>query len=486
MAVVLALVLSNIGGRVSRDIGLAVCNVARAGGLVAGCEEPGPWPPPGPSPDPPVQPVTRPDPVCTADGSGGYHDLTVVVPAQVLNLRGSIRVFYTIGKVVAPGKRDRWVVSVGAFTEGGVQTPDLPLVSGMWLGGNVTGTQYYSFDNEQEARDFPRRYAEQRARQAVRYHPVVLPLLSVPVVGDWLSDLIGGHLPEADRTAVEIGPAGGLNPGLNIGAVDLSAASRGWSLLGVQHDRDGNWIVNMRDRVLSDPTLTVDLSKLPKQVTRRGAQAVLNELELLGMTHFGPHFEIPAKLRDYVNRSVANGVKLGATVELIAQNDYQYMLDSKGTPVRFTRQVTTSWTLRGRGNINLGGGGSKVKIPATGQIPIDGGRQVSTSSLDLSDPMHRRAATALFTAGVLQRVGAVGLSSHRQAQLVDSLFRTRGTMTRLTYDELVSGRSGGLENLVGKLGGAIRYDGENSRTTLTGAEIWQNGRGWVPWTDCHR
>ncbi|MEU6039248.1 hypothetical protein ABZ801_27985 [Actinomadura sp. NPDC047616] len=423
-----------------------------------------------------------------ADGSAGYKDLTVVVPVRYVNARGSIRVFYAMAKIVTPGKPDRWTVAVGAFGEAGVQAPDLKFLSGLWAGGNVTGMQFYSFDNEQEARDFPQRYAEERAKQALRHHPLVAPLLNVPFLGDKLKDLLGGQgLPEPDRDSVEAGPAGGLNPKLKLGGLDASAATRLWSLSGVQRDKDGNWILNMRDRVLSDPTLTFDLSKLPKQVTQRGAEAVLKELELAGKAKLGPEFQIPDKLRDYINRSLAKGVKIGATVELIGQNEYQFMLDSSGKPVKFTRNLTTSWTLRGRGNVTLDGKG-KVEVPVTRQIPLDGGRQVSTSSLDLSDPTHRNAAIALFASGMLTKqsgAGSVSAQFTPAGAIMDNLLRTRGTMTRLTYDEGVSGLSAGLENL-GKTGGAIRYDGENSQTTLTKAEIWQDGMGWVPWDDCHR
>jgi hypothetical protein len=581
VAVVLALVLSGIGGTVEYDIRRAVCKIGEAGGLVDSCadgdgnpadrgtptggptdgpspsgtgpdpsdteapapsDSPGPsgTDTPGPSGDPspsdtgsptpsaspgpsgspspsdtgepnptsgpvptsspspsaspspsptPVRPVKRPEPVCTADGSAGYRDLTVVVPVRYVDVRGSVRVFYAMAKIVTPGKPDRWRVAIGMFGEGGVQAPDIGFLSSPWIGGNVTGMQFYNFDNEKDAREFPRRYAEEKAKWVARHHPMVAPLLTVPFLGDKLRDLLSPRdLPDPDGYSVEVGPAGGFNPKLKFGGFDLSAATRFWSLAGVQRDKDGNTIINLRDRVLTDPTLTFDLTKLPKQVTQRGAEAVLKELEMAGKAKFGPEFEIPEKLRDYINRSLANGVKAGITIELIGQNEYQYMLDKNGNPTKFTRNLLTSWTLRGRGNVTLGGGDGRMEIPVTRQIPLDGGRQLTSSSLDLSDPVHRNAALALLASGMFtQKVGIGSYSAQFTpiGEYVSQLMRTRGTMTRMTYDESVSGLSGGFEKL-GKRNGAVRLDGEDNQTTLTRAEIWRDGIGWVPWDDCHR
>jgi len=434
-----------------------------------------------------------------ADGRAGYDDLTVVAPVRFVNVRGSVRVFYAMAKIVTPGKPDRWTVAVGAFGEAGLQAPNLSfdkgLLSGginaLWGGGNITGMQFYTFDNEKEAREFPGRYAAEHAKALARRNPAVGPLLTVPFLGDKLRDLLkpGRKLPEPDRWSVETGPAGGLTPKLGIGGVELSAATRYWSLSGVQRDKDGNTILNMRDRILTDPTLTFDLAKLPKQVTQRGAGAVLQKLEEAGKAKFGSKFEIPGKLRDYINRSLAEGIKAGVTVELIGQNEYQYMVDKNGKPVKFARNVLTSWTLRGRGSVALGGGKGRLETPLTRQIPLDGGRQFTSYSLDLSDPEHNRVATGVFANGMLTQRGAGSayfVEFTPIGEQMDNLLRSRGTITRMTYDESVHGRSVGLENLGKRDSGAIRYDGEDNQTTLTKAEIWRDGIGWVPWNECHR
>lgn len=451
----------------------------------------------GPTPTPsttppvqPVQPVDRPEPVCSGDADIGYRDVTVIVPVRYVNARGSVRVFYSITKVIGKDGKVKWVVAVGGYGELGVSAPAIPFLKGAWLGGNGTGTQTYSFDNEKEAREFPLKYAQTRAKQALEYNPAIAPLLKVPFLGDKLRDFLGDtSLPPADKTGIEVGPAGGATPNITLPGeiVDLSAPTRFWSLGGVARDKDGNWILNLRDKALTDPTLMVDLSKLPRQVLQRGADAVLTYVEKQGKDKFGPEFKVPDKLRSYVATAVKRGVKAGMTVEFIGQNDLQYTLDRHGRPVKFSRSTTFSWTARLRGNVS-----PLDNVPITGQVPLpvfSGGRTTTNYLLDLRDPHNRAEATRLFAQGALTWKAGMGSAWNHltpQGQRLDELFRKRGTVTELTYDESAGGLSGSVEGMGKREEGAFRLEGENGHSELTGARIWRDGQGWVPWTECHR
>ncbi|WP_030172684.1 hypothetical protein [Spirillospora albida] len=416
--------------------------------------------------------------------------MTVIVPARFVNVRGSVRAFYSITKIIDKDGKVRWLVNVGAFGELGVAAPEIPFLKGVWIGGNGTGTQTYSFDNEQDAREFPRKYAEARAKQALQLNPAIAPLLNVPFLGDKLRDWLGDtSLPKADKTGIEVGPAGGGTPNIKLPGeiVDASAPTRFWSLAGVARDKDGNWILNLRDRALTDPTVMVDLSKLPKQVLQRGTDAVLTYLEQQGKSKFGSEFKVPDKLRDQIAAAVKRGVKAGMTVEFIGQNDLQYTLDKHGNPVRLNRSVTFSWTARLRGNVS-----PLDNVPITGQVPLpafSGGRTTTNYALDLRDPQDRREATLLFAQGALTWKAGIG-SFHNhltpQGRKLDELFRRRGTVTELTYDESAAGLSGSIEAQGRRKEGALRLEGENGHSVLTGAKIWRDGQGWVPWTECHR
>ncbi|TDC73516.1 hypothetical protein [Actinomadura sp. 7K507] len=414
----------------------------------------------------------------------------MIVPVRYVNVRGSVRVFYSITKVIGKDGKARWVVDVGGFGELGVAAPKLPFLKGAWLGGNGTGTQSFSFDNEKDAKDFPREYAAALAKKSLEYNPAVAPLLKVPFLGDQLRKWLGDtELKTPDKTSVEVGPAGGATPNISLpGEVaEASAPTRFWSMAGVARDKDGNWILNLRDKALTDPTLMVDLSKLPKQVVQRGADAMLTYLEKQGQSKFGPEFKVPPKLRNYVSTAVKRGVKAGMTVEFIGQNELQYTLDKHGNPVKFTRSTSFSWTARLRGNVS-----PVDNVPITGQVPLpgfSGGRTVTNYALDLRDPHNRAEATRLMALGALSWKAGVGSAVNQltpQGRRLDELFRRRGTVTELTYDESAGGLSGGIEGRGKRGDGALRIEGENGHSVLTGAKIWRDGQGWVPWTECHR
>lgn len=479
---------------------------------------PSPSPSTSPAPTSPVNPFGRPAPVCVVGGDGAYGELTITFPVRYVDIRGGARVYYTKSKIVDADGAERWVVTVAAFVEASAATPSLPgnqattddplgvdtsglpfsPSGGAWIGANAVGTQTYSFTSQQEADAFPGTYAATRIKQvvgpAIEYNPLTGPLTRIPWLGDKIKGLFDHEpLKDADSWSVEAGLTGGLNGTFKADLWGVKAAisglGRGWHLAGVSRNRAGDWTFNLRDRGLVDVSLVVDLGTvLKRQKAKSGDPTVdgfLDMLEKVGVQKYGSGFALPQKLRDNLTK---NWPDVGGTVEFIVQSDYQLTVDKDGNPLRYHHAMHTSWTLRGRIADEVKTKSGKVKVPGTFQVPLDGGRQVTSAALDLRDPQNAAAAQNFFVrAGLAYVNGPTKLAeASPEFTMLDHLIRTRGTQTKLTYDELTGGGNLGVlaerkaRNLL------FRVESESTKISLTKSEIWEEGSGWVPWTACHR
>jgi Flp pilus assembly pilin Flp len=511
--VVAALVLSGIGTSVSAYIDAAVCRVGSAGGLDTCARSPG-------TVDPPAQPVVqRPENTCNATLDNDYGELAVTFPVRFVDIRGGIRLGYQQRRIVTPGSPDRWEVTVYGFGEGAVATPSLPggqtdtddplgptqprgvsVGGGAWLGLNVTGGETYSFDSAKEAEDFPWRYAKKRAQDlanvALETNPVTaLPtklIKVIPWLGDKVKDVLEGDpLPPRKEWSVEAGPTGGFSGKLDLfRKVALSVGGRGWHLMGVRRNDKGETTFTMKDAVEVEPSVVIDIGEFLPRKVRGGINGridkVIDKIEQDLSKKYGVVFRLPAKARAAL---IANWPDIGLTWKGKMSIGYQLTTDRQGNLTRYGKTVDMQGNWYGRGTDEVATKKKDKRAVLNVQVPLGGGREVQQSSLDLTDPRNLDAARDFFSSAAQTwaalPVGAqVALSP--EAQRLDRLTETAGTRTRQTYESNVGNTKFTGEAKSSKGSGLVELKLEQEKNVLSEAEIWEEGRGWVPWTACHR
>ncbi|MBC6457755.1 hypothetical protein [Actinomadura sp. HBU206391] len=465
----------------------------------------------GPDPAlPPGQPVVlRPENPCYGSIENDYGELTATIPVRYIDVRGGSRIGYQIRKIVKPGQPDKWQVQIYGWGELSAATPGVPetqlesddplgidprkleLPAGIWIGGNLTLGDTYEFDSEKEATGFPWEYAEKRLRQfgdaVISSHPVTGPLVGLakhlPWVGDDIEKVLEGDpLPPRKEWSLEAGPTGGFTGKMNILKVGGSLGMRGWRLLGVRHAANGESTFTVRDSGEVEPSIIIDLGTLlPPSVRNRFNGKVnegIDELEKLAAKKFGAGFRLPAKMREHLKK---NWPDLGVTAKAKGTITYQVTMDRNGDPVRFTKLVDTQLNWYGRLADKVSTKNQRKEVAGNLLVPLGGHRTIEQSTLGLNDSANLRAVQDF---GLYAPLG-VGAELTPAADRLRERFEAAGTTTRQSYDSDAGNVkiSGNAASRRGSVLGELKLEVEDNR--LSGAEIWESGKGWVPWTACH-
>ncbi|MGI8330708.1 hypothetical protein ACRYCC_12145 [Actinomadura scrupuli] len=503
-----SIVVSGIGDDIASGTKAAVCRILRAGGLAALC---------------PQQPqVARPQNPCYADIGTHYGELIVTFPVRYVDLRGGIRLGFQKRRIVTPGRPDRWEVTVYGWGEGAIATPSLPggqsgtdspagpsqaggsspVGGGAWYGLNVSAGETYAFDNEKDANGFPLKYAEHRARQlaniAAHGNSVTGPLVNVAEnlpfgLGGKVKEFIEGDpLPPRKEWSLEAGPTGGFSGKASLfdGRLGFSVGGRGWHLMGIRRNDQGDTTFTMRDSAELEPSAVIDLGVLIPPAARRRFNGKVDDaidyLERELAKKYGATFRLPYKARESLK---ANWPDIGLTWKGKISVVYQLTTDEHGDLTRYTRIVDMQGNWYGRAADEVTRKDKTLKGVVNIQVPLGGERTIEQSSLDVTDPASAEAAKNFFllsaAAWAVSPLGGVVAWGTPAGDTLNTLVDQKGTRTRLSYDSDV-GNLKFTGQASGKRGDSLaelKLEGEDDQ--LARAEIWEDGKGWVPWTDCH-
>ncbi|MBC6467064.1 hypothetical protein [Actinomadura alba] len=425
--------------------------------------------------------------------------------------RFGARLGYQIRKVVRPGGKNQWQVQFYGWGEAALQTDGTPNAQvdsddplgvatnrtreapiGAWLGGNATLGDTYVFDSRQEAEDFPWKYARNRARQlhdiAISNNPISGPLTGLakklPWVGDGIQRLLRREpMPPPVEWSAEVGPTAGLTAKGQLGKLlGVSAGLRGWHQTGVRRAANGDLTVTFKSSGEVESSVVFDLGVVMPQKARERFNGAVNqgidELERLAQRKYGAPLKLPAQMRLYLTK---NWPDFGATAKGKGTTSYQFTLDRSGRPVRFTKLVDTQLNWFGRAADKVSTVDRLKQLAVNVQVPQGGSRTIEQSTLEVNDRANLQAVRDFLWYAPL----GVAAELTPAADGLRRRFETAGTMTRQTYDSSVGNAKVSAQVLgdLGRIFGELKLERESN--ALAGAEIWQNGKGRVPWAECH-
>ncbi|MFB4300715.1 hypothetical protein [Actinomadura sp. NTSP31] len=439
----------------------------------------------------------EPTTACTTGIETKYLEETVTIPARI-NVRTNSRGTVQLTRRVGPDGKSTWEVTDFTWGEGAAASPDLDFgfgKFGIWGGGQFTNGTVYSFDGEKEAKKFFDDLVDHRigntAKFVVRTNPVTGGLSwlvgKAPWVGKYYDRWIGGSEPEKEPSAdyQEGGPTGGFKGELNLWKVKLPFKARGWLIDGTRTDRKtGERTTYYTEKGEAEIGLLVDLGDiwkaLPKGTRERAAAGAADALTLavneIGKRAGAKGIELTPAETEKIKGQIRVDPNVGLNVKHRGQTTWAYTEDKDGNPLGLTKTSNSQNVIYFRADGKAKGSleGDKGELTAGGQWILSSERTVTDKTLDYSDPQDRQAMEDY------QRTGDDGA-------LDDYFDGGGGRMSRLTYD--VTGDTGKLDakgETAGKrkLGGLFETSSEHQANTLTGAQYYKPGEGWVPWKRC--
>ncbi|QKW34171.1 hypothetical protein HUT06_09165 [Actinomadura sp. NAK00032] len=436
----------------------------------------------------------KPDPdeprtACSTGIETKYLEETVTIPTRI-NVRTNSRNTLQLDHRVGANGKSTWEVSDFTWGEGGIASPDFDFKFGkfgIWGGGQLTNGDVYSFDNEKEARKFFDDLVDHRIGNTAKFVVRTNPLTSgfswlvgkTPVVGKYYDRWIGGSEPDRKPSADyrEGGLTGGFKSELNLWKVKMPAKARGWLIDGTRTDRKtGQRTTYYTEKGEAEAGVLVNLGdvwkRLPKGARERAAAGAADALAL-AMAEISKRIgakgiELTPAQTEKIKAKIQLNPNAGLNFKRRAQTTWAYTEDKDGTMLSLTKTSNTQDILYFRADGKLSGGVDSEKGAVIGgkQWLLYSERTVTDKTLDYADPQDRKA---------LEDYGETG----DDAALDRYFTGGGGRMSRLTYDV-----TGDTDKLDVNWGGLFEGSGEHQINTLTGAQFYKAGQGWVPWTRC--
>lgn len=494
-----------------------------------------PGPSGGPSQGPGTQPVSsKPVNSCYQTVEIGYGEGNVTVPVRYINIRGGIRVGYQQRKITTPGQPDKWEVTIYGFGEGAVATPGSAeaqfgsdstrtsshkLVGNAWLGTNITGSETYVVNSQQEADNLPLKYAEHRAIQganlSIKAGKLILdPAISltshIPFVGGKIEEAVNAlqipnvTMPARQNWSIESGPTGGFSGKAKLFGklINGSVGGRYWHLNGVKVSANGEITYTMKESAEVEPSVIVDLDEL-LTAAKLGKQKdaitdkTLNAVEEAAKKRLGYELKIPPAVRKYI---MENWPAVGVTAKGKISVSYQITVDKNGHASKFTEIFDHQWNyyVRGQmqGKLKNKDGSLNYQRPAPF---LTSERTIEQRTVGMHDPQSAKAVYDFLRLQVPLSVVSPVTSPLVRTPEYDRMqkqINAAGTRTKLTYDSSVSNVkfTGEEAKTMGGGNGKTRKDKsllelkvEHERNALSGAQTWDNTQQkWAPWNDCYR
>ncbi|WP_131741432.1 hypothetical protein [Actinomadura roseirufa] len=490
----------------------AICNTLQKINMMSGCARgKGPG---GTTAQDPDEPRTA----CTKAVDSKYLEETFTIPTpwkgkSRTNSRGTVQLVQKIG---ADGKVS-WEVNDFTWGEAGVHfdfESGKWLKFGIWGGGEFTNGNVYSFKDEAEARKFFDDLVKHRigntAKFVVRTNPVTGGFSwlvgKIPWVGDKYEDWMGASEPDKEPSADyhEGGPTAGAKLDLTFGKFKDTTKTRGFIIDGTRTDhKTGERTTYYSLKGEGENSLVVDLGDvwkvLPKGTRDRVAAGAADALELF-MTKAdellgGQGVVLLPEDRAQLKAQIKVSPSFGINVKVRTATSWSTTEDKDGKPLRMTKSTTTQYVLYTRlegkaevkGEGKVGGGKAKPgKIePVGGKQWILASRRITTDkTLDLTDPTD---AQALEKATNHSDIPGVDYFTRFFEDLDKYFDAGGGRQSRLVYD--VTGDTGkadakGEAKGKRKWGGFFESSREHEQSTLTKAEFYKPGQGWVEWKRC--
>jgi hypothetical protein len=495
-AIIAAIVLGGIGGRISDGISYGICKVLSVGGITGDCPAPGTGRDPGqaiPDPDEPTQP-------CLAQSESTYLEETVTIPTKRIDVRTNSRGTLQLNKRVGPDGEPVWEVVDFTWQEGGVATPELgagPVKGGLW--GGLMGTNgkiYGGFRDEKEARKFFEDLKEHRigseVKFTVRTNPVSGGLVwlgtKLPWVGDDIDRYMGGSEPDRKPTAeyLEGGLTGGFKADIELSRVKIPLKGRGWLISGTQENKqNGERTTYVTQRGEFEAGVQIDVGdivqRLPEPLRSRAKQGVADGVDAVmvliekQLTKNGLVM-VPGQ-RAQIRAAVKLNPSIGLNYKHRGGTTWGITEDKNGKVVRVSQVQNGQDILYARvdGKAKADGDGGKAQGTLGAQWILFAQRTLTDKNLDHSKPADRAIIDQYLRDGdtdALERAWDAGA----------------GTMGRTTYDN--TGDTAKLE-AKGDTGGKpktrwgiFELGRETEKHNLQSAEYYKQGVGWVPWTKC--
>lgn len=431
----------------------------------------------------------EPRTACTTGIESRYLEETVTIPTR-LNVRSNSRNTVQIERKVGSNGKPSWEVSDFTWGEGGLASPDFKFSFGklgIWGGGQFTNGDVYSFDNEQDAKKFFDDLVDHRigntAKFVVRTNPITSGFSwlagKTPFVGKYYDRWIGGSEPDKEPSAdfQEGGITGGFKGELNLWKLKLPAKARGWLIDGTRTDRKtGQRTTYFTEKGEAEVGVLVNLGdvwkKLPKGARERAAAGAADALALavneISERLGAKGIELTPTETEKIKGRIQLNPNAGLNFKRRTQTTWAYTEDKDGNMLGLTKTSNTQDVLYFRADGKLGGsvGSDKGEVIAGKQWLLLSERNVTEKALDYADPQDRKA-----------------LEEYRQTgddAALDRYFTAGGgRMSRLTYDV-----TGDTDKLDANSGALFEGSGEHQINTLTGAQYYKAGQGWVPWKRC--
>ncbi|MFB4312827.1 hypothetical protein [Actinomadura sp. 21ATH] len=498
---VVAVVLSGIGGQAAQTIAAAVCQVGKAAGLVAECEPP----------RPPRDDLTQRDPDeptrgCVPFMESHYLEETVGIPLRYVDVRTNSRGTLQLVERVGPDGKRTWEVVDFTWGEGGVGSPDGlrtgPVSGSVWGGLTITnGKVYGGFTSEAEARRFFDELRDHRIGSDIRFTLRTNPVTGgfvwlgsrLPWVGDDIDRYMGGS--EPDRAPTEEYMDGGLTGGfradvdLSLGPANLRLPfkGRGWLLVGSRRNNtNGQTTEYYTQRGEVEAAVQLDVGdivrRLPAGVRRQvqdglevGLDAVLDVIEGKLRNEYGRDFSLLPQHREQMKAQIKINPSVGFNYKHRGGTQWGVTYDRNGNVVGVSQIQNGQDILYVRADGRAVGENTdrdRGQITAGGQWILFAQRTVTEKHLDYSSAEDRAVIDRYLRDG--------------DTDAVEEAWRNgAGTMSRMTYDN-----TGDTTKLEGKGNtprrrlGFIEIGREHERHTLQSAQYWREGEGWVTWPSC--